>query len=80
MDTKRIPKFNELMMPVFRVLKALGGSGKNDEILNSVIADLNLPDEVVDVLHGEQQGLTELAYRLTWTKTYLKSEEIWDSQ
>ena len=28
-----VPKFNELMMPVFRVLKSLGGSGKNDEFL-----------------------------------------------
>ena len=72
MDTTRIPKFNELMMPVFRVLKSLGGSGKNDEILNHVIVDLNLPDNVVDALHCEQQGLTELAYRLGWAKTYLK--------
>ena len=76
MNTKRIPKFNELMMPVFRVLKSLGGSGKNDEILNSVIADLNLPDDAVDILHGDQQGLTELAYRLGWAKTYLKKYGI----
>ena len=72
MDTTRIPKFNELMMPVFRFLKALGGSGKNDEILNRVIALLNLPDNVVDALHCEQQGLTELAYRIGWAKSYLK--------
>lgn len=79
MDTTRIPKFNELMMPVFRVLKSLGGSGKNDEILNSVITLLNLPDEVVDSLHGEQQGMTELAYRLGWAKTYLKKYGILDN-
>ena len=72
MDTTRIPKFNELMMPVFRVLKSLGGSGKNDEILNRVIALLNLPDNVVDALHGEQQGMTELAYRIGWAKSYMK--------
>ncbi len=72
MDTTHIPKFNELMMPVFRVLKALGGSGKNDEILNRVIALLNLPDNVVDALHGEQQGMTELAYRIGWAKSYMK--------
>ena len=79
MDTTHIPKFNELMMPVFRVLKSLGGSGKNDEILNGVIADLKLPDEVVDVLHGDQQGLTELAYRLGWAKTYLKRYGVLDN-
>ena len=72
-----VPKFNELMMPVFRVLKSLGGSGKNDEILNNVIANLNLPDDIVDALHNE--NMTELSYRLTWTKTYMKKFGILDN-
>ena len=72
-----IPKFNELMMPVFRAIKSLGGSGKNDEILNSIITDLNLPDDVVDALHNE--NMTELSYRLTWTKTYMKKFGILDN-
>ncbi|MBQ7482828.1 MAG: hypothetical protein IJT89_02125 [Bacteroidaceae bacterium] len=45
-----IPKFDKLMMPLFRTLKSLGGSGKNEEIINCVITDLNLPDDVVDAL------------------------------
>ena len=52
---------------------------KNEEIINRVIADLNLPDDVVDALHGEQQGLTELAYRLGWAKTYMKKFGILDN-
>lgn len=70
----RVPKFNELMMPVFTVLKSLGGSANNGEILNNVISLLNLPDDVVDVLHSE--NMTELAYQLTWTRTYLKKYGI----
>ena len=72
-----IPKFNELMTPVFRAIKSLGGSGKNDEIINRVITDLNLPDDVVDALHNE--NMTELSYRLTWTKTYMKKFGILDN-
>ena len=67
------------MMPVFRATKSLGGSGKNEEIINCVITDLNLPDDVVDALQGEQQGLTELAYRLGWAKTYMKKFGILDN-
>ena len=40
---------------------------------------MNLPDDVVDALHGEQQGLTELAYRLGWAKTYMKKFGILDN-
>ena len=66
-------------MPVFRAIKSLGGSGKNEEIINRVITDLNLPDDVVDALQGEQQGLTELAYRLGWAKTYMKKFGVLDN-
>ena len=45
----RIPRYNKLIMPTFVALKELGGSGTNDEILNQVIKDLNIPDEVADI-------------------------------
>ena len=47
----RIPRYNKLIMPAFTALKELGGSGTNDEILNQVIKDLNIPDEVADITH-----------------------------
>ena len=47
----RIPRYNKLIMPTFVALKELGGSGTNDEILNQVIKDLNIPDEVADITH-----------------------------
>lgn len=67
----RMPRYDQLMMPIFTALKKLGGSGNNDEILDQIIADLNLPDEVVDIPHKENSNLSELQYRLTWAKTYL---------
>ena len=66
----RVPRYNELMNPLFAALKTLGGSGSNNEILNQVIKDLAIPDEVVDILHGDRQNMTELSYQLNWAKTY----------
>lgn len=52
-------------------MKKLGGSGTNDEILNQVINDLNLPDEVADITHNGNVNQSELSYRLAWARTYL---------
>lgn len=67
----RVPKYDELIMPTFTALKALGGSGSNDEILNQVISDLQLPDDVVDIPHKGNANISELQYRLAWARTYL---------
>ena len=48
---KRIPRYGDLIAPTFSALKALGGSGNNDEILSQIIEDLHLTDEVVDIPH-----------------------------
>ena len=34
---KRIPRYTQLIMPTFVALRKLGGSGKNDEILDQII-------------------------------------------
>lgn len=68
----RIPRYSKLLTPTFLALKELGGSGSNDEILNQIIKDLNLPDEVVDIAHLGNQNMTELAYQAAWARTYLK--------
>lgn len=58
-------------MPAFTALKELGGSGNNDEILNQVIKDLNIPDEVADITHMGKVNQSELSYQLAWARTYL---------
>ena len=67
----RVPRYNKLLTATLIALKKLGGSGKNDEILNQVISDLKIPDEVADIPHLGNSNLSELAYQLAWARTYL---------
>lgn len=68
---KRIPRYTKLIMPTFVALKELGGSGKNDEILNQIIADLQISDEVADIPHKGNPNKSELSYQADWARTYL---------
>ncbi|MAT98213.1 MAG: restriction endonuclease [Anaerolineaceae bacterium] len=69
----KLPTFDQMMNPLLRALKELGGSGTIEEIYTKVTEDLNLSDEVVEVLHNpEKSSQTEVEYRLAWTRTYLK--------
>ena len=47
---KRIPRYGDLIMPTFTALKELGGSGKNSEILEQIIKDLEISDEVAFIM------------------------------
>lgn len=69
----KLPTFDQMMNPLLRALKELGGSGTIEEIYTKVTEDLNLSDEIVEVLHNpEKSSQTEVEYRLAWTRTYLK--------
>ncbi len=70
MTFDRMPKFDEMMMPTLDALKALGGSGSNDELFDRIVADLAIPDAIRDQPHGDG-SVGELAYRLAWSRTYL---------
>jgi restriction system protein len=75
-STPNIPQFHQLIVPTFSALKALGGSGGNNEILDKIIELMNLPDSVVDYPHLGSTTMTELQYRLAWARTYLKKAEV----
>ena len=65
--------YDDLMNPVIRALKLLGGSGTNEEINNKVAELIKIPAEQLEILHNpEKGGMTEIEYRLMWTRTYLK--------
>ena len=68
----RVPRYTQLIAPTFLALKALGGSGKNDEILDQIITDLNIPDEVADIQHKGRTNKSELSYQADWARTYLR--------
>lgn len=70
-DTPKIPTHLEMMNPLLTALRALGGSASTEAIDERVIRDMNLSNDIISIPHGEP-GKTEVAYRLAWTRTYLK--------
>ena len=44
-----VPKYGDLITATYAVLKALGGSGKNEEINEKVAELLALSDEVLEI-------------------------------
>jgi len=73
-------KFDDLMNPVLKALTLLGGSGTNGEIYEKVIEILEIPREELDIPHNEgKAGLTEVEYRLMWTRNYLKNFGLIDN-
>jgi restriction system protein len=66
-------QYDDLMNPVLQALKNLGGSGTIEEINNKVAELAKISSEQLEILHNpEKGGMTEIEYRLMWTRTYLK--------
>lgn len=66
-------QYDDLMNPAIQALKSLGGSGTNEEINTKVAELVKIPSEQLEILHNpEKGGMTEIEYRLMWTRTYLK--------
>jgi len=60
-----------MLLPTVQALQALDGSGRTEEIYEKVVQILNLPDQVLEILHGSTSQ-SEVEYRLAWSRTYLK--------
>lgn len=76
----QVPAFDELMVPLFQSLKALGGSASIAEIDEKVAEVLQLPENVLEVPHNpEKSNQTEFQYRLAWARTYLKQYGLIDN-
>jgi len=72
-----VPKHHELFNPVLRAMKVLGGSASNAELDEEVTKNLGLTDEEIAEPHNDR--MTELEYRLTWARTYLKAYGLLDN-
>ena len=73
MTQATIPTFDALLNPLLQALKSLGGSGTIEEINNKVVEVAGLTDKQLEVLHNPAKGgVTEIEYRLGWSRTYLK--------
>jgi restriction system protein len=66
-----VPTFDKLMWPALRALKAIGGSGTNEEILIKVIELEAIPPDVQAFSHSDNRT-TKLGYNLAWAKSYLR--------
>ncbi|MGF1497842.1 MAG: restriction endonuclease [Elainellaceae cyanobacterium] len=66
-----VPTFDSMLIPTIQALQALGGSGTIEEIYEQVVQLLNLPDQVLEIIHGSTSQ-SEVEYRLAWSRTYLK--------
>jgi restriction system protein len=70
-SSSKVPKYHQLIYPTLKALKALGGSGTNEEILDKVCELEQFPAEIEQVPHSDNRQ-TEINYRLAWARTYLK--------
>ena len=70
-NLKEIPKVIDLLVPTFKAISELGGSGTVTEINNKVIMMQNYQSVIVEQMHKNGPE-TVLEYRLAWARTMLK--------
>ena len=70
-----VPAFTEMMIPAYEVVLDNDGLCDNMTVRDGIIRKLNLTDDAVNQPHKDTR-MTELMYRLTWTKTYMKKYGI----
>lgn len=71
-NTKIVPSYDSLLIPVVKALISLGGSGTNEEINEKVYEIKSISEEILQVPHSENGTISEIDYRLYWARTYLK--------
>ena len=68
----QVPPYHQMLWPTLQAIKALGGSGSNQEIEDRAIEIAGYSDEQLGVLHKEGPQ-TEVRYRMAWARSYLKA-------
>jgi len=72
-----IPQYHELLNPLLKALRELGGSGSIEEIDQKVAEIIKLPEDILNIPHNpEKSSQTKIEYRLAWARTYLKKYGI----
>jgi restriction system protein len=71
-QNSKLPSYDELIIPTVKALVELGGSGSIEEINTKVYEIANIPDDILQIPHGEEGTVSEVDYRLAWSRTYLK--------
>lgn len=71
LNSSTVPTYDKLVWPTLLAIKKLGGSGTINEIDDEVLKLLQLPESIVEQMHGDTNR-TEMQYRLAWARTHLK--------
>ena len=66
-----LPKYDDLLSPVLKALRALGGSGSNQEIDDTVLAAIGATHEQLEVAYPKSGALV-LPDRIAWARSSLK--------
>jgi restriction system protein len=75
-----VPTFDQLMNPLLRALRALGGSGSIEEIYDKVVELEGFSEDLLSQLHDpEKSNQTEVGYRLAWARSWLKKYGLLDN-
>lgn len=69
----RVPRCKDLIIPVVKAIQELGGSASNNEIFDRVVRNLELPADVMDIMHKGRTNLSEVEYQMAWAKTNLSN-------
>ncbi len=67
-----IPNQFDLMWPTLEALRALGGSGRVEEIVETVVEQQRFSDNQLSVRHGPGDRMSRIEYNLAWARTGLK--------
>jgi restriction system protein len=74
-----LPTFDELIIPTLKALIKLGGSGNIEEINEIAYEIANISEDALQISHGENGLISEVDYRLAWSRTYLKKYGLIDN-
>ena len=67
-----LPKYQELIPALIKVLTDSGRPLSNQEIEAGVVSELEIPSELTQIVHSGNR--TELQYRLGWARTKAKAD------
>ena len=84
-NVDNVPRESDLLNPTLTALHALGGSASKREIANQVIEDMGLSAAITQIpcargkKSGQAERMTELEYRLSFARTFLKNYGLIDN-
>jgi len=71
---EQLPKYQDLIPTLVKVLSVAGRPMSNSEIEGAVIKELAIPPQLIEVIHSGKR--TELQYRLGWARTKAKADGL----